>query len=814
MPATSSMGLIGRKRELDFIRARFESAKQSFGSIVFCQGEVGSGLSRFVQEAARIAVSEGFLVARVVAKLAGQKPYEAMLQPLRSLQEQYLARVRGGSGGGNLGDELDAALPVSLIPLADTSSRSREFAETSELSAEMGRIFNTALNLMREILEDYPVMVVLEEFHRADVASMRLLNYLGQNLRASRFLAVVTYRPEEVATAEGRTHPLVEVMQKMSLDKLCDELTLGRLSPSDTATLVREMLGVDKVPESVAKMMHIETEGNPGLVAQIVKELTKTYGSDWFDRPVSQLKFPPLAKAAKEVFVKRLGQLAKDSRKVIQSASVIGPEFDFNTLVCVAGVPEDTVLDALDEAASLDIVRELKEREGEVYLFNHKHFWQTALEGVPRPELVKLHLAIARTYAARHSKDVGGFASVIANHCREGGDLKAAFEYYLASGDAAARNFAPDDAGSGYRAAAAVADEAIEAGKEEAPGMFSGAEAIKAKMHALDSLGAVYYGLGEWDPASGVYLELLSLATDSEDWNIRSKSLRRLGHIQRHKGNFGEALHMYEESKKFAQMAGNLHAEAAADRGLATVAWREGDNPLAIELFTRAMEIAATIKDDALLGLIKLELGNVYNTSGDWQIALDYYEGACQTLLAVGELTEVARAHNNIGDLYLQLDDYESAMESFKKCAEFAKKAGNCNFLSWAAVNEAQVYAMTGNVEKAMESCREFSRICARIGNPFGSARVFRALGIVHRVKKEYAESIKQHKASIQTLKELGIPYETARGYIELAHTYLDARQKREAIANLKNAASISSKIGAKGLFERAARELDRAYAM
>ncbi|MGR6920262.1 AAA family ATPase [[Actinomadura] parvosata] len=264
--------LIGRERPAAILRGEVERALVSHGALVLVTGEAGIGKSALVAGAAEEAVRGGArLLTGACWEGEGAPGHWPWVQVVRQLAPE-----------------------VSLESLA--------------AGREAFQLYDAVTALLVEAARERPVVVVLEDLHWADPASLRLLEFVVRHAWFERLLVIGTYRDAEV---DG---PL-----SLPLEAKAVTLTLTGLDVEGVGRLVTRTTGVVPEPELVAQI-HRRTGGNPFFVEQTARLWQG--GS-----PLATI--PPGVGAA---IRRRLSRLAGEVLKVLRMAAVLGREFTTHTL--------------------------------------------------------------------------------------------------------------------------------------------------------------------------------------------------------------------------------------------------------------------------------------------------------------------------------------------------------------------------------------------------------------------------------------------------------------------------------------------------
>lgn len=232
---------VGRERELVWLGQQLESAKRGEGRIAFIAGEAGRGKTALMAEFAfqamtrhsDLLVSSGTCNAfagtgdpylpfrEVIGLLAGEldSPWISATQSrenARRLRQAQLITLQVLlEYGPNL---IDVFIPGKAFLAQAMSATSAKAAWITQLRAEVTRrrtaqssleqsaLFGEYTNVLRQLAEHHPLLVILDDLHWADEASLGLLFHLGRRLPGSRILVLAAYRPEELAHGHNDKH--------------------------------------------------------------------------------------------------------------------------------------------------------------------------------------------------------------------------------------------------------------------------------------------------------------------------------------------------------------------------------------------------------------------------------------------------------------------------------------------------------------------------------------------------------------------------------------------------------------------------------
>ncbi len=290
-----------------------------------------------------------------------------------------------------------------------------------------------------------PLLVVLDDLHRADLASLRLLAYLAESVPASRLLLAVSYRPHEAGS-------LAETLDSLARAG-AGWIELSGLDAEDTQALVSAVTGRE-VSKHTAEGLWARTEGNPFFLRELVGLLTSEHRLDQPDTA-------PVPVPVREVVLRRIARLPQTAAAVLSVAAIAGRQFDIDVVAEAASVEVEAALEAIDAAVAAGLVVENEQQLG-WFQFTHALVAEALYETTGRLRRVRQHrrigAAAARVWAG-HDKE----AAEIARHWLLAAELDPATAAQASTHAAtaarvAATRLAPEDAATLWRQALTAAD--------------------------------------------------------------------------------------------------------------------------------------------------------------------------------------------------------------------------------------------------------------------------------------------------------------------------------------------------------------------
>ena len=422
-PAKSRGDFVGRQAELSAVREAIAGARAGHGSLLLISGEPGIGKSRLADELMTDARSKGMRVVIGRCWEAGGAPaYWPWVQSLRAYihdADPEDLRAQLGSGASELAQlfpELEELFPGLAAPLP-TEGEGARF-----------RLFDAAATFLKAASRSRPLVIVLDDLHAADEPSLLLLRFLSRELRESRLLVAGLYRDVDPTVRE----PLAAALAELAREPVTRRLSLSGLAPPEVADFVEHVM--DTTPsDALVAAIYEESGGNPLFVSEVVRLLDAEGHLSSATAPIS---IPP---GVREVIERRVLRLGHDTARLLVLASVLGREFELETVARVGGLSAERTLSSLDEALAERIVGEVPGSRGR-FRFAHELIRDTVYGSLSAARRVRLHREAGEALEALYADDLAPHLAELAHHFAEAapaGDDRKAVEYARRAGDRA-----------------------------------------------------------------------------------------------------------------------------------------------------------------------------------------------------------------------------------------------------------------------------------------------------------------------------------------------------------------------------------------
>jgi len=423
--------VVGRVREHAILRERLATTLAGQGATVLISGVAGVGKTVLVEALGREAVAQGALW------LTGHCYDRTEMTPYSPWTEVFA----------------HYPAPAGFPPLPPPFVRQGTLGavlNTATLFGQLGGFF-AALTARQ------PVLLLLEDVHLADSASLDLLRFLVRMAVSLPLLIVVTYRTEEVAAH----HPLYTLLPIIVREAQAIRLGLRPIHDEDVRALVEMRYHLP--PDDLSRLvMHVQerAQGNPFFVTEVlyaIEEEGVLAASDdaWTLGVLAQIGVPALLQ---QVIEQRLLRVETDSRSLLETAAVIGQDVSLDLWAAITDTDEDTLLFAV-AVAGAGVIAETQ--DGVRAMFAHALVRAVLYEGITPSRRRRLHRQIADTLIAQTNPD----PDAVAYHLRLANDDRAAY-WLTRAGERAERAFANLIAAERYTTALVLRTNAGEAAGE------------------------------------------------------------------------------------------------------------------------------------------------------------------------------------------------------------------------------------------------------------------------------------------------------------------------------------------------------------
>ena len=630
MRAVVSPSLVGRQGDLEALHDAYADSIAGSTRGVLVGGEAGIGKTRLVEEFVRSLPDDAIVLRGQSVDLdRDAPPYAPILSALRSLAQEVGEQALFDASGP-AGDALALLLPDLSLGASMTDGPVRGGAE---------RLYEAVAELLENVAEARPVVLVIEDLHWVDQASLALLRFLVRVIEHARVLIVLTFRSEEV----GRGSALRAWLPELDRNRRVTRLELARLDRRQVREMATAILDAPPDEEELSQVF-LRTDGVPFFVEELVC-CTGVQGTDGFPDTL------------RGILLSRYDQLSEATQRMLRLLAAGGVRVEHELLIAVC----DESPEAIDAAATEAILASVLVVDGTAYAFRHALVREAIHDQLLPGERVRFHTRYAEALLEQTSAGAAD-ATAVSYHWMAAHNVREAFIASIAAYQQARSSFA-------HAAAANMGERAIELW-DQVP---DAAElAARTKVGLLHDTSYVLRNAGESERAIALIDEAIELC-DPADVQVYALLLRNKASYLANVGQTGsiellrEALVVLEGEPRSVLRA-NVLGELAA-RLMLLARFDE-----AIEMADGAFAEATAVDNKPRMSVASNIRGFSRLASGDIEAGLA--DLALAGELAIGNDSARLRYWVNQSDALHLIGRYDEAVRTAEEGAERARQRG------------------------------------------------------------------------------------------------------------------------------------------
>jgi DNA-binding winged helix-turn-helix (wHTH) protein/tetratricopeptide (TPR) repeat protein len=592
---------IGRIDEVSRLQRAWERASGGQRAVIWLAGEPGIGkttlIEHFLAGLGAITCARGHCMEH----FGTGEPYLPVLEALAELCRS----------DPTLPALLREVAPTWLLQLPWLSSSEERDALRRELAGvgpeRMLREFGELLDRYTELR---PLLLVTEDLHWSDRATVQLINYMARRRGPARLMWLSSLRLAEVVALD---HPLSSLRHELRLQRLCEEVVLDPFSETEVADYVALRSASLALDEDFVRALHERTDGVPLFVSSIISEVMDAKEDETtIEARLADLAVPDNLAAIIDHYIAKLGP---EQRTLLCAAAVCGADFRVETvslalernLSSVIGACEELMREQvwLTQSRALDV----DEAVEPPYSFRHALFRQVLYDRTPRSLRIDLHGRVGTALERERSAGVPVAASELAMHFDRARLPMIALRYYAEAAEAALMHFSPDLCIGLTERALILLMQAPE-GTER--------DTFEITLATLQGVSAFHmFGVGS--EAKGAFERAYTLLADVPEHPMRGRLLHGFGYLLGLRGDYAQALELAERAEALSSDSKDPELMLAAcivqsevhhlqGRTKTTRSWLERALAIAEPLDIVANEIFAVDPQVMLHGMLAIEL--------------------------------------------------------------------------------------------------------------------------------------------------------------------------------------------------------------
>jgi class 3 adenylate cyclase/tetratricopeptide (TPR) repeat protein len=693
--------LIGRDRELEELRNAVEDTQAGKGRIVSLIGEAGMGKSRLIEEVRAewtrrrpIDPSRpGSRIHRIwetwqCVSYDATRPYaqyRRMLAHIAGIDDTDPPDVVRTKLAATIEPGAEAWLEPHMRVWRSLFGVTEPREEALEGEAFRNSIMQLVPAATRAFGADEPRLLVFEDLHWCDEASMEVLIETAKLVDDLPCLFLFAYRPDREAPSWRLKQWLETEYPHRST-----ELALAPLSDDESGRLIEAL--VPNENSSVRAQILQRTDGNPLFMEEVAAALLERH---------DDLAIPTTLQA---LFTARLDALDERPRHTLQLASVIGRSFSEPVLRAVSGDEDlSTSLRTLERLGLIGENARTPERE---YAFRHSLTQDATYSTILLRRRRELHRRVGEVFEELYANRIEEFAPLLAQHFREAGDDERTLRYETSAADAASRLYAHAEAATHFTAAI---DAARRLGRHE--------EALE---HLYPNRGRTLELWGHIEEAVANYEEMEKLARANgalASALAADMALTTLYATPTPVFDGVKGRELFERTSALARELGDRLAESKALWNLMILnVYGNGDSAEAIDAGERSLAIARELDAREQIAFTLNDLWRPYASLGELRTARARLEEARPLWGVLGNLPMLCENLSSTSALVGLVGEVADALALCDESYAIASEIGNAWGQSYSLMNAYHIDADRGDLGRAMGKMLECIELSERAG--------------------------------------------------------------------------------------------------
>lgn len=595
---------IGRAEALSRLRSAWDTACGGRRAVVWVAGEPGIGkttlIEHFVAGLGDVASARG----QCVEHYGTGEPYLPVLEAIAEL-------CRSDSTVPTL---LRAVAPTWLLQLPWLSTAEERDALRREL-AGVGpeRMLREMGELLDRYTEHRPLLLVSEDLHWGDRATVQLIDYIARRRGSARLMWLASIRLAEVVALD---HPVNPLRHELRLHGLCEEVMLDPFSETEVSDFVAQRSQTLASDEAFVRALHERTDGVPLFVASVINDVVTRAAQGGHDGAseanIANVAVPENLAGIIDHYIAKLGN---EQRLLLSAAAVCGVEFRVST------VSEALERDASSVGQTCEkLAREqlwlVAPRGGQgndmpeqPYSFRHALFRQVLYERTAPSARVQLHRKVGAALERERAASMPVAAAELAMHFEQGREPLTALRCYAEAAGTALGQLSPAKCMSLTEHGLNLLDQAPN-GPER--------DALEMTLATLRGVSAAQT-LGFGAEARSAFQRAYALLDDVPQHPMRRLLLQGFGFVLSQRAEYAEALAVAKRAEALSSATNDqllilavctVHGQADMLQGRppGARAWLERGLALLESLDAPAEQISVTDPQVVLVGLLGIQL--------------------------------------------------------------------------------------------------------------------------------------------------------------------------------------------------------------
>lgn len=777
--------MIGRELELRKLKEAIGAlATYQQGQFILIVGEAGLGKSRLIMElksltipiSVSIAEGQSLTYRRTISYWIFQDLLRNLLhistETLPSKVVERLTRSLESMPGGHSAESLPYLEHLLGLPISDVTAAQRiEYLDAIQLRQQ---IFLAVRSLLITEALRRPLVLILEDLHWADEASLDLLQFLLESTRQSPLLILGISRPyEKSKLADIAAYAEKHLAENFSI------IQLQSLTPNQSSQLLLRLLSIHDLPSDLRDYIVQRASGIPFYLEEILRMLIDAgvlhrKAGQWQPVPGANIASLGVPDSLQSLILARFDRLETAQRRLLQAACVIGRQFSLPVLRSVLAPKKESEFNAcLTQLIERDFIIPNPESPESEYDFRHVIVSDAIYSTLLRRDRAELHgqvgEAIERTYADRIDSQV----DLLARHYSWSARKDRALHYMILAGQKAARSYLNSLARQYYQDALDLLPQVNHSSRQA--------------LQANQGLGDLLVHSGEYPAARQHYQAALDRISGDQTFIEEYSALqRKISTTYERQGDYEKALNHLDQAQQILLQCpdGCPSEKAHIGNDLGWIHFHRGNIEEAERLLKQALTYAQECSREDITASIYNRLGGVYYQTGAFEQARNVVQQSLLVRQQIGDIVAVARSYNNLGLLDWRMGNWQAALQHFQRSMELHATLGDVEGTISLHSNMGLLLTDMGQPVEARQHLELGLSGALQIGHSYLQGISYHHLSRHYLAVREWTKALEYSRQAMEIFREIGVEEHLVDLYASLGEAWLGLGNLSEASQN------------------------------
>lgn len=753
--------LVGRDGELnrlfDFLEPcwRTNTGTERFAGTAIVYGEAGMGKSRLVYELRRQVLKQRpawwffcpcdeilreslnpfkyflfrfFQQSRINTAAENQQSFEDRFEQLRD----ELQAVPADQTGTFFVDDLDQVVDPIHDVLAEVLGLKPRTSILSDLNPEsrFQSILFAFKNLFKILSLLRPVIISIDDIQWLDPESQKLIENLVKNIKTVPLAIVATSRYTDRGSKPALIGPASLQFPHLSLE-------LDSLTTEGVHHLADNIIN-QPIDPGLSQFIAQKSQGNPYFAEQLTFELREKGLIETTDG-VACLNLADdtvIPTRIRDVLISRLDRLPWSVKQVIQTAAVLGVEFELPVLEQLLATDQSIA----EEVAIAARAAVWSSKSDIAYIFRHALMRDAAYDMQLPSRLQQIHEQAGQIIEKHYAASLEPHYGTLAYHFERAGHRDKMNTYLLQAGVQAMHEY-QNQAALGYfeKLLNRLDDQEL---------------ARRIEVHYL--IGEIKIDCGLWTDAEDHITTGRQLAQNVTDPALVGNGWRKLGRLWHEYGESQKAFNAWQTALDIFNSQDDEESLMRVQLDIGHYHTRQGNYQEALDIFQKYLDWVQARKMTVDTTPVLMWIGNVLLQQNKLDLAREKYEEALAQIEANQHRESLGTIWANLGLTLLMLGEYEEAQRYLEQSLSACLPTGKLNLIGFAYRNLGYVTAFRGDLATARKYHEQQLAIALELGSKHSLGHAYHALAELSFKDRDYPRAIKHGRQSLCLAQEIG----------------------------------------------------------